>query len=141
VPHAIGVNNHMGSLLTRYPGHMSWLMKSLKSHNKFYVDSVTSSHSVAGHVAKGLQLPYLRRDVFLDNVQIDSDIEFQFEELIRIAKRNGLAVAIGHPYPETIAVLSKNLLLLDKYGVKLVSPKQMLAYKKGRNYYRKVSMK
>ena len=141
VPHAIGVNNHMGSLLTRYPGHMGWLMKSLKSRNKFYVDSVTSSHSVAGHVAKGLQLPYLRRDVFLDNVQIDSDIEFQFEELIRIAKRNGLAVAIGHPYPETIAVLSKNLLLLDTYGVKLVSPKQMLAYKKGRNYYRKVSMK
>ncbi|MFT5349221.1 MAG: polysaccharide deacetylase 2 family uncharacterized protein YibQ [Planctomycetota bacterium] len=141
VPHASGVNNHMGSLLTQHPGHMNWLMESLKSQNKFYIDSVTSGNSIAADVAKELQLPYLRRDVFLDNIQSESKIQIQFDELIAIAKRNGVAVAIGHPYPRTLSVLSKNLQLLDMHGVKLISPRQMLARKKDEISYRKVSLR
>ena len=30
VSNIIGVNNHMGSLLTRHPGHMQWLMNVIK---------------------------------------------------------------------------------------------------------------
>lgn len=141
IPHAIGVNNHMGSLLTRHPGHMGWLMASLKNRNKFYIDSVTSSHSVAGAVARENQLPFLSRDVFLDNVQSHNDIQKQFNELVKIAKSKGVAIGIGHPHPATLTVLSKNLLLLDNYGVKLISPGQMLTRKKERTYYRKVSLK
>lgn len=141
VPHAIGVNNHMGSLLTQHPGQMHWLMESLKSRDIFYIDSVTSGASVASTVAMEMHLPHLRRDVFLDNIQTNSDIQRQFDTLIAIAKRTGVAVAIGHPHPETITLLSKNLLLLNKYGVTLISPREMLARKGGENYYRKVSLK
>jgi polysaccharide deacetylase 2 family uncharacterized protein YibQ len=140
VPHATGLNNHMGSLLTQHPGHMGWLMESLKSRDIFYLDSVTSSNSVAGTIAMEMQLPYLRRDVFLDNVQSDRNIQKQFDELISIAKRNGKAVAIGHPHPLTVSVLSKNLLNLDNHGVKLISPRQMLRRAKNRKYLRKVSL-
>ncbi len=139
VPHAIGLNNHMGSLLTRHPGHMSWLMESLKHRNIFYIDSVTSRHSVAGTVAGEIQLPYLRRDVFLDNVQTEIEIQRQFDELISVAKRKGVAVAIGHPHPRTVAVLSRLLVQLDNYGVKLVSPKEMLRRHQGKNYLQDVS--
>ena len=132
VPHATGVNNHMGSLLTRHPGHMGWLMESLKSRKKYYLDSVTSNQSVAFSMARELQVPHLKRDVFLDNSQRDEDIEAQFKELIAVARRKGLAIGIGHPYPETMTVLSRNLLLLDNYGVKLISPREMLARKKTR---------
>ncbi len=140
IPHVTGVNNHMGSLLTRHPGHMGWLMESLKNRNKYYLDSVTSNQSVASHIAREVQLPYLRRDVFLDNVRSDADIQKQFDELISIAKSRGLAVAIGHPHPTTLSVLSKNLLLLDRYGVRLISPGQMLALEKGRVNDAKVSL-
>lgn len=140
VPHAIGVNNHMGSLLTQHPGHMSWLMESLKSRNKFYIDSVTSSQTVAGAIAMEMHLPYLRRDVFLDNVQSAMEIEEQFDELISIAKRKGVAVAIGHPHPLTITVLSKKLLQLDKYGVRLINLTEMLSYKNTSGYYQQVSL-
>lgn len=140
VPHAIGVNNHMGSLLTQHPGYMSWLMESLKSRNKFYVDSVTSSQTVAGAIAMEMHLPYLQRDVFLDNVQSTLEIEAQFDELISIAKRRGEAVAIGHPHPLTVTVLSKKLLQLDKYGVRLISLTEMLRHKKTNAYYQQASL-
>lgn len=141
VPHASGVNNHMGSLLTRHPGHMAWLMESLKSRDKYYLDSVTSNQSVATNVAREMALPHLRRDVFLDNVQNDEKIEVQFNKLINIARRKGFAVAIGHPYPETMSVLSRKLLLLDKYNVKLISPREMLARKRTGLPLERLSMK
>lgn len=141
IPHAIGVNNHMGSLLTRHPGHMAWLMESLKIHNKFYIDSVTSNQSVAANIARETRLPYLSRDVFLDNVQSDQAIQQQFDELIKIARRRGAAIAIGHPHPETLSVLSRNLQLLETTGVKLISPRLMLKRKKKSPYLKKVSLK
>ncbi|MFQ5659818.1 MAG: divergent polysaccharide deacetylase family protein [Gammaproteobacteria bacterium] len=121
IPDAVGVNNHMGSLLTQHPGNMGWLMDTLKKNKKFYIDSVTSTQSVAGTVAGEKKIPYLRRDVFLDNHQNEAYIQAQFEELIKIAKQKGHAIAIGHPYPETLQVLSIKLQQLDEYGVVLVN--------------------
>lgn len=121
LPDAVGVNNHMGSLLTRHPGHMEWLMEALSQNKKFYIDSVTSDQSIASKIAKEKNVPYLRRDVFLDNVHNKAYIKSQLSELIRLAKLNGRAIGIGHPHPETIQVLTRELQELDKYGVSLVS--------------------
>ena len=129
LPEAVGVNNHMGSLLTQNPDQMSWLMEYLKRENKFYIDSVTSRLSVASIVAKNNNIPYLRRDIFLDNHKDIRYIKLQFAELIKIAKRRGKAVAIGHPFPQTIAVLTEELKKLDKNGVKLISLSEMLNLK------------
>ena len=98
VPHVVGINNHMGSLLTRHPGHMDWLMGALKARgNLFFVDSYTSELSVALRFAREHDVPALRRDVFLDNVPVQEDIGREFERLLSIARRNGRAVGIGHP--------------------------------------------
>lgn len=127
VPGAIGVNNHMGSLLTRQPAQMGWLMDSLKVHDKFYVDSVTSNRSIAGTVAMLKAVPSLSRDVFLDNHHDARDIQLQFDKLISVARRKGRAIAIGHPHPETIAVLNRRLRELGADGVTQLSLRQMLA--------------
>ncbi|MBF8268679.1 MAG: Polysaccharide deacetylase family protein [Gammaproteobacteria bacterium] len=121
LPEAVGVNNHEGSLLTRHPGHMAWLMDGLKQNQKFFIDSLTSEQSVAGRIAMEKSVPYLKRDVFLDNEQNQAYIESQFMELVRVARTNGKAIGIGHPHPETIQVLSRELQELDRYGVVLVS--------------------
>jgi len=126
VPDAIGVNNHMGSLLTKHTGRMEWLMEYLKSEHKFYVDSMTSNMSVAGAVAVRSQVPNLSRDVFLDNRQDAGDIRGQFRELVDAARRKGTALAIGHPHPETIAVLRQELAELDRYGVELVGLRELM---------------
>ena len=126
LPEAVGVNNHMGSLLTSHTGHMEWLMHSLKRNKKFYIDSMTSRLSVAGAIARENKVPTLKRDVFLDNKLDPGYIESQFSELIRIAKQKGEAVGIGHPHPETIEVLDRELQNLDKFGVRLVSLTELM---------------
>lgn len=126
VPNLIGVNNHMGSLLTRHPEHMQWLMERIKSKRQFYVDSLTSEESVAVRLAKENNVPYLTRDIFLDHKQDRASIRKQFKELIKIAKRNGSALGIGHPHISTIEVLSDVLQNVDKYGVRFVSIKSLL---------------
>jgi hypothetical protein len=126
VPDAIGVNNHMGSLLTGHAGRMEWLMDFLKANGKFYVDSMTSHRSVAGAVAVRMDVPNLSRDVFLDNDQDAPNIRGQFRELIAAAHRKGTALAIGHPHPETIAVLREELARLDRHGVELIRLPELL---------------
>lgn len=121
VPHISGINNHMGSLLTQHPGHMTWLMENLSQQTGlFFVDSRTTDNTVAHRIASEFKIPAINRNVFLDNVRSESAISKQFEELISTAKRKGTAVAIGHPYPETIAFLEKVLPTLAQRGIELI---------------------
>ncbi len=139
VPNIIGVNNHMGSLLTMHKGHMEWLMNYLRTQNIFYVDSVTSPYSVAVLVARNKKVPYLRRDIFLDNLRDREVIDQQFNKLIELARRKGYALAIGHPHPETMDILETNLRRLDEYGVRLTGLQELLDLQLG-GPQRKVSL-
>ncbi len=123
VPHVVGINNHMGSLLTRHPGHMDWLMKILSKDPRelFFVDSVTSQKSVAMRLAREHSVPTARRDLFLDRDADPAAITAQFERLIELAHARGSAVAIGHPYPETLEVLERELPKLEERGVRLIA--------------------
>ena len=128
VPHVRGVNNHMGSLLTRHPGAMTWLMRELDALGGFYfIDSRTHPDTVALKMAEEAGIPRAKRDVFLDNVQERDAIAAQFDRLVALAREHGKAVAIGHPYPETMAFLSDVLPRLEEdFGVQLVPASALL---------------
>ncbi len=126
VPNIIGVNNHMGSLLTRHTDHMEWLMQFLRTKGVFYIDSVTIHKSVTRTVARKNRVPYQQRDIFLDHRREEAHIHAQFDKLLRIARDKGHAIAIGHPHPETVAVLAERLAQLEQEGVMLVSLKTMV---------------
>ena len=121
LPYLSGLNNHMGSRLTRYPRQMNWLMESLSGRGLFFVDSMTTPDSVAYQVASERGVPTARRQVFLDDNRDPAEIRYQFERLVKLAKRRGFAMAIGHPYLETLTVLEQVLPELEEYGVQLVS--------------------
>jgi polysaccharide deacetylase 2 family uncharacterized protein YibQ len=120
IPGAIGVNNHMGSLLTRQPDHMRWLMDALKSRGLFFVDSKTVGGSVAGQMAMERNVPFLVRDVFLDNQSSEAYVRKQFDVLIRTARSQGYAVGIAHPHTATLDVLVDVLPRLAEYEVRLI---------------------
>lgn len=121
VPNVIGVNSHKGSLLTRHPGHMSWLMEEIRARgNLLFVDSYTTHHSVALSMARENGIPSVRRDVFLDTERDPAAIERQFERLKRLARSRGFAMGIGHPYRETLELLERELPGLKAEGIELV---------------------
>ena len=134
ISNIIGINNHMGSLLTRHPGHMQWLMNVLKKNKYIYVDSLTSINSVASEIAKKNKIPFLKRDIFLDNNKDFEYITKKFLELIAIAKKEGTALAIAHSHSNTIKILSKYLQNIDKYGVKLIGIKSLIKIRNEQNY-------
>ena len=121
VPHAVGVNNHMGSLLTRHPGHMGWLMDEIRARPPlFFVDSYTAVESVALSAANEHGIAAARRDVFLDTDPSAEAVAFQFERLLELARTQGTALGIGHPYPATLELLERELPRLAEHGVELV---------------------
>lgn len=125
VPFAIGVSNHRGSLLTRHPGHMAWLMEEIAAQDgMFFVDSFTTAESVGLQMASESGIAATRRHVFLDNDRSPEAIGREFERLLTLARRHGKAVAIGHPYPETLEFLEGTLKDLDSRNIKLIPVSQ-----------------
>lgn len=129
IPHVKGLNNHMGSLLTQMQEPMGWLMQSLKQRELYFIDSRTSAKTIALTEATKQQIPNLSRDIFLDNVRTNDAISKQFEKLLSIAQVKGIAVGIGHPYPETIAFLKHSLPSLTIRGYQLSRVSNVLGQK------------
>ena len=121
VPHVAGVNNHMGSLLTQRVEIMRWLMQDLRcAGDLYFVDSRTDVRTVARDLARESGLANAQRDVFLDNNPTPSAVREQLWRLVAKARRRGSAIGIGHPYPQTLAVLAEELPLLADQGIQLV---------------------
>ena len=129
VPYAIGVSNHRGSLLTRHPGHMAWLMEEIAAHDgMFFVDSFTTHESVALQIASESGVAATRRHIFLDNDRSPAALRKAFDRLTELARQKGVAVAIGHPYPETLEFLERELLELDSGTIMLIPVSQALNF-------------
>lgn len=105
LPCVAGINNHMGSRLTSSSREMSIVLDLVARQGLFFLDSMTSPRSVGAAEAGRAGVTYFRRDIFLDNVRDVKKILNQLRQAERVALHNGEAVAIGHPYPETIRAL------------------------------------
>lgn len=132
VPHVVGVNTHQGSLLTRHPGHMRWLMDEIVARGDlFFVDSYTTKHSVALRIATESGVPSVKRDVFLDHDGQAETLASEFERLKHIATKQGYAVGIGHPYRGTLEFLERALSTLHQDGFELVPISEVIALAAG----------
>ncbi len=119
VPYAVGVNHHMGSLFTEDPTHVRWVLEVVKELGLFYVDSRTTKNSVVPQAARSLGVPLAIRRVFLDHTLVPQDIRQELERAVRLARKKGYVVVIGHPHPQTLAILRRERAWL-KQRVQLV---------------------
>ena len=126
VPYAIGVNNHMGSLMTSSQIGMENVMKALSYHSMFFLDSKTVGKTAVRDAASLYDIPVVERDVFLDDKQNEAVISQQFDLAIRVARKNGSAIAIGHPHPQTLNVLKRKLANLPS-DIELIKISQLVA--------------
>jgi len=125
VPHAVGINNHMGSRFTADEAAMQRFFKLLAGQNLLFVDSLTSPASVAMATARAMGFKSARRHVFLDNVQTEEEICRQLERLIREASTRGWAIGIGHPNEATLTALTSCREMLQSQ-VRLVGIRELV---------------
>ncbi|MEA3384106.1 MAG: divergent polysaccharide deacetylase family protein [Campylobacterota bacterium] len=117
-PKAKFINNHTGSKFTSNQEAMDRLFSVLKKHNYTFIDSRTTAKSVAKISAKKYGVRLLSRNIFLDNNKDKKYIQNQLKKAIKIAKKHGTAIAIGHPYNITFQTLKDSKHLLK--GIDLV---------------------
>ena len=125
VPHARGVNNHMGSLATTDRRVMTNVIRALPE-GMYFVDSRTTGGSVAADVAREMNVRTATRSVFLDDVATEAAVRKQLAMLVSAVERQGVAVAIGHPHPATMRVLAEELPELRARGFRLVRASEVV---------------
>ena len=125
IPHVAGVNNHMGSRLTADPDAMRRVMAGLRERGLYFVDSRTTKGTVAERMAGENGVATARRHVFLDVAPGREGVRGQFQRLLTLARRQGAALAIGHPHGATLAVLAQELPRLEQLEIDLVPASEL----------------
>jgi polysaccharide deacetylase 2 family uncharacterized protein YibQ len=120
VPGAQGVNNHMGSAATTDPRVMRAVARVLSARGLFFLDSRTTDATVAERTAAEASVRTIARRVFLDDAATEEAVRGKLQELVRRARLEQVAVAIGHPYSVTLDVLERELPGLAEQGIRLV---------------------
>jgi hypothetical protein len=115
----------MGSAMTSSLYGMLKVMQALERYNLYFLDSMTIGNSQAMRAAQGTGVKVIKRKVFLDDTQNEADIRMQFNRAVQLARRNGSAIAIGHPHPSTVRVLQQMLPTLPA-DITLVRPSDLL---------------
>ena len=116
----VGVNNHMGSRFTADRASMAPVLAELHRRGLLWLDSRTTPNSAGIGLAQELKMPWVGRDVFLDNEETVAAVKAQLAKTEQVAKRQGYAVAIGHPHDATIEALASWLPDVQKRGFVLV---------------------
>lgn len=126
VPLAKGLNNHEGSAASSDQRVMNDVMGVVKTHGLFFVDSMTSSKSVGSTTAQADGVPNASRDVFLDNEADVAYSEAQLRRAVEVARKNGSAIAIGHPKPTTLAAIKALYPEIQSSGVEFVLASELV---------------
>ncbi len=126
IPHAAGVNNHMGSRFTECKEKLKAALFVTGQKRLFFVDSRTSSNSIAYQTAMDLNIPATARNVFIDNVRNTTAILKQLYKLTSHAVEYGCAVGIGHPHPETVQAVKCFFTHMENFHVSPVYVSELL---------------
>lgn len=130
VPGAVGLNNHEGSRFTADADALAPVMAAAKARGLFFLDSKTSPASRAETEARAAGLKAGARDIFLDDDQSEAAVRRQLAALAATAKKNGAAIAIGHPHAVTLRLLAE--WLERDHGITLVTLEDAMAAKDAR---------
>jgi len=119
-PNTKYINNHTGSKFTEDEASMDRLIQILKKYNFIFIDSRTTPKTVAKKYTQKYGFRYIARNIFLDNYQTKQTVSEQLKQAVKIAKKTGAAIAIGHPHKITLQTLKESKELLNGVNVVLV---------------------
>jgi len=124
-PHAAGFNNHMGSRFTESRVKMQPALSFFLEKEFYFVDSCTSARSVGFETARAMNMMAAHSHEFIDNTRAGAAVYGQLVRLKAHALKNGCAIGIGHPWPETAQGLRQFLQELKGSNFSLVYASQI----------------
>lgn len=125
-PYISGVNNHMGSRITQNAEVMKTVLAEIGRRNLFFVDSWTTPESRGFKTAREMKIPSRKRDIFLDHNLSPASIRLQIRRLIRLARLQGSALAIGHPHEVTLKALQESAAQFRNEGIEVAPARDLL---------------
>ncbi|OQX82743.1 MAG: hypothetical protein B6D53_03840 [Candidatus Omnitrophica bacterium 4484_49] len=112
-----GVNNHMGSLISKDEDKLREIFRVLKKRRMYYLDSKVIPDSVASKVAKEVGIRCFQRDVFIDNKDDEEYIKNQIRKGIEMARKKGYSIIIGHAKYHTLRVIKEMVPEIIEYTI------------------------
>lgn len=129
VPGAVGVNNHMGSAFTSDRDGMDVVLREVGRRGLVFVDSRTTSSSIASQSAATNGAAFTTRDIFIDHDPSAKAIAKQIAQIEAIARIHGAVVAIGHPYDTTLEALERWIPRAIARGFEFAPVRDVIAYR------------
>lgn len=120
VPYALGVSNHMGSRATKDSRLMSIIFAEIKKRDMFFLDNLVTEKSICRQLAREMQVKFISRDFFLDNLDDIEYIKEQFKKLTEFAQEFGHAVGDGHAKPATLKAFKEAIPMMQEKGIEFV---------------------
>ncbi len=128
IPHARGLNNHMGSLVTSNEEAISKVLTIVKKRGLFFVDSRTTTTTLAGKISRRMGIKTAEKDIFIDHIKTYEHSMEQIDKLIRIALYKGQGIAIGHPNSTTFRAIKDSIKKIRSKGINIVFVSKLLTY-------------
>jgi hypothetical protein len=126
IPYIKGVNNHQGSKITTDKTLMRIVLEPLKERSLYFIDSLTTSNSIAFRLAQEMGIPSARRYIFLDSIIDEEYITGMMEDLLLKAQQRNNTVVICHPFQETLRVLKEKIHFVEENNLELVFASQIV---------------
>ncbi|QAY68304.1 divergent polysaccharide deacetylase family protein [Paenibacillus protaetiae] len=136
VPHAIGMNNHMGSKITADERIMRIILTVCKERGLYFLDSRTTWKTVIPKVAGEIGVPLVSNELFLDDIYSEQHIFKQVGLLKKHLESHSSCIIIGHvgvPGKKTAGVLKQSIPGMMNY-VNFVKASSMLPASPGQPF-------
>lgn len=122
-----GVMNHLGGQLLANEAAFSPIAGEIASRGLLFLDDGTSAQSKAGSVAQKKAYPTAFGDMVLDNEVDEAAILKRLDDLERLARRNGTAIATASAFDETISAVTKWVNEAQTRGIEVVGVASLIS--------------
>lgn len=117
----VGGVARMGSRFLASERAVAPILRELRARGLMFVDNGTAQVPAALRIARRIDLPHAVNDRTLDDGQVSRPaVQARLVEIERIARQDGLAVALAHPYPVVIDLLAAWSQNVEERGFALV---------------------
>lgn len=103
----VGIATYMGSRFTTDAANLAPIVAELAERGLLMLDSRAAANSLAAKLAAEAGAAHAINDRFIDNEASRVAIDGRLQQVERIARTAGVAVAMGYAYPVTIERLSE----------------------------------